>query len=204
MTHFAQLQPGSASPHHFLQGNSCLPVEAERGKTFELKSPKTSSKFRELTRHNREILKKLDPRTIKTALWPLTEITLFADSVFSFVSYRIVLIVPNSFEIKSPGWITALSIEGNAMYTETFPKAQRTQGLRALTKASVLREGVNGKKTCNPQRAKEKREKLGAVIESIEKVLGQKIVIIIVTYITFTFCQHLMLSKFQIAKNREI
>ena len=57
---------------------------------------------------------------------------------------------------------------------------------------------------CNPQRAQEKREKLGAVIESIEKVLGQKIVIIIVTYITFTFCQHLMLSKFQIAKNREI
>ena len=55
---------------------------------------------------------------------------------------------------------------------------------------------------CNPQRAQEKREKLGAVIESIEKVLGQKIVIIIVTYITFTFCQHLILSKFQIAKKK--
>ena len=138
MTHFAQLQPGSASPHHFLQGNSCLPVEAERGKTFELKSPKTSSKFLELTRHNREILKKLDPRTIKTALWPLTEITLFADSVFSFVSYRIVLIVPNSFEIKSPGWITALSIEANAMYTETFTKAKRTQGLSALIRETAF------------------------------------------------------------------
>ena len=92
-----------------------------------------------MTRHNREILKKLDPRTIKTALWPLTEITLFADSVFSFVSYRIVLIVPNSFEIKSPGWITALSIEVNAMYTETLPKAQQTQGLSALTKATAFK-----------------------------------------------------------------
>ena len=84
-------------------------------------------------------MKKLDPRTIKTALWPLTEITLFADSVFSFVSYRIVLIVPNSFEIKSPGWITALSIEVNAMYTETLPKAQQTQGLSALTKATAFK-----------------------------------------------------------------
>ena len=59
-------------------------------------------------------------------------------------------------------------------------------------------------RTFMSQRAQEKREKLGAEIESIEKVLGQKIVIIIVTYITFTFCQHLILSKFQIAKNREI
>ena len=76
----------------------------------------------------------MDPRTIKTALWPLTEITLFADSVFSFVSYRIVLIVPNSFEIKSPGWITALSIEANATYTETLPKTQWTKSFEVLVR----------------------------------------------------------------------